>query len=1134
MSARFKPFPQLENEQALAADPEVHAALSASAGTGKTQVLTARVLRLLLTGARPESILCLTFTKAAAAEMANRIGSRLAAWVRIPEKTLRKELFALRVADDPRTLELARTLFARVLDCPGGLKIQTIHAFAQSLLASFPAEAGIAPGFQPIEGRAEQELVRRTLAELMADAETAGDEQLIRDVQVLSRRLGEMGAVEYLQECARRAEALAALGPPDAIEPAIRKLMDLPEGSVEDHIARNCGDEGFDCDLLRAVADANRKWNTQTGLGYADTIDNWLALTPIERAAALTDLRKVVLTDKGTTRVMAGQSKAEPHYEAQAGRLANLIADLLHIQNGARLAADMAAGLRAGQAFAEAYTRAKRSAGVADFNDLIDWTRTLLRQPGMGEWVRYKLDRQVDHVLVDEAQDTNAAQWEIIERLVEEYFSGSAEAEGRRRTLFMVGDFKQAIYGFQGTDPKRFNEARQHFRQLAESLRGGDDLFSYLERAREFRDLSIAASFRSAQPVLDVVDAVIGELGFAELALPDQPQPHRAFHGDRPGQVELWLPFAIPEFDDDSDEGEERWIELRDRHYADDLASRIQEMLAEGPVLASTGRPLTPGDILVLVRSRGELASLIVARLFGRGVPVAGVDRLHLHEPLAVQDLLAAMKFAVQPNDDLSLACLLVSPLIGWDQDRLRELAYGRQGSLWRELRRRAEEFGEAHEALASLLAMADYATPSRFLETMLSGPLQGRRKLYSRLGMAARDAIDELMNSALEFERNEMPSLDRFIAWFSRGTVDVQRDPGQPANEVRVMTVHGAKGLEAPVVILADATADPARLGRTPLTLDFEIQPGAPAPLLRPKKDERGPPFEEQIEREDVRDLQEHWRLLYVALTRAADRLIVSGVAPKAKKDGSDARPENCWHRVVERALIASNAEPIEGRLVYGSAGSIRPKKQREKVQLPPIAVPDWAFAPAPPEARPPRPLAPSAIAVDDESAPPPSEVMRAAARRGTVMHQLFERLAGVEPDARTACALRWLERSAGVSGESERQEIVDQVCSILSDERFSALFGPRSLGEAPLAATLPDGRVIAGTIDRLLVQESRVSVIDFKTGKVPASDEQIPTSHRRQMEAYAQALQVIFPGRDISAALLYTSGPILYQLAP
>jgi ATP-dependent helicase/nuclease subunit A len=1135
MSARFKTFPQLKDEQALASDPAVHAALSASAGTGKTQVLTARVLRLLLKGARPESILCLTFTKAAAAEMANRIGARLAAWVRLKNTELAADLLALGESNDPRTVERARQLFARVLDCPGGLKIQTIHSFAQSLLAAFPAEAGIVPGFQPIEGRAEQELVRRTLADLMADAEESGDEALIRDIQCLSRRLGEGGAVEYLQACARKPAAMAALRHGDGIEPMVRQQMNLPPESLEDYIAHHCGDDRFDCDLLRAVADANRRWGVQTGLGHAEMIERWLALTPIERAAALPDLRKVVLTEKDTLRVSAGQTKAEPHYESHAGRLAVLIGELLRLQNGARLASDIAAGLRAGQAFADAYAKAKRAAGVADFNDLIEWTRQLLKQPGMGDWVRYKLDRQVDHVLVDEAQDTNAAQWEIIEHLVEEFFSGSSETERRTRTLFMVGDFKQAIYGFQGTDPRRFQEAREAFKRRAASLSEGDDLFSYQRRAQQFRDLSIAASFRSAQPVLDVVDAVIGTVGPAALALSEPPPAHRAHHCDRPGSVELWEPFAVEESPDDSDEGEERWVALRDRRYADVLAERIRLMVEEAPVLASTGRPLTPGDILVLVRSRGELASLIVARLFSVGVPVAGVDRLHLHEPLAVQDLLAAVKFAVQPNDDLSLACLLVSPLIGWDQDQLRELAYGRKGSLWRELRQRAGEFADAHGVLAELLRIADFVTPSRFLETILTGPMQGRRRLHSRLGMAARDAIDELMNSALEFERNETASLDRFLSWFSRGTVDVQRDPGQPANEVRVMTVHGAKGLEAPVVILADATADPARLGRIPLTVDIEVEGAGVAPLLRPKRDERCPPFEEVILAEEKRDLEEHMRLLYVALTRAADRLIVSGVMPKARKDGADPRPANCWHRIVEQAMT-SIAAPGEAHVAlrYGSASSARLKQAMHKVELPSIIVPEWAKRPAPPEARPPRPLAPSAIAVDDESAPPPSEAMRAAALRGTWIHQLLERLPAVEERERAVAADRWLEGSAGIADSALREEIVRQVCGILSDPRFSALFGPGSLGEAPLAATLPDGRVIAGTVDRLRVEEKRISVIDFKTGKVPVTEADIPNSHRAQMAAYAEALSIIFPGRQVCAALLYTAGPKLIELMP
>jgi ATP-dependent helicase/nuclease subunit A len=1136
MSKRFKTLPPLKGEQARASDPVAHASLSASAGTGKTQVLTARVLRLLLKGARPESILCLTFTKAAAAEMANRIGARLAAWVRLKRSELWSDLEALGERPDARLVERARQLFASVLDCPGGLKIQTIHSFAQSLLAAFPAEAGVVPGFQPIEGRAEQELVRRTLADLMADAEASGDERLIRDVQCLSRRLGEGGAIEYLQACARKPEALQNLGSPESIEGKILDLMGLPSESPEEYIAHHCGGEGLDCDLLRSVADANRRWGTQTGIGHAEAIDRWLSLTPIERAASLSDLKKVVLTEKGMPRVSAGQTKAEPHYESHAGRLANLIADLLRLQNGAKFAADIAAGLRAGQEFASAYTKAKRAAGVADFNDLIEWTRRLLGQQGMGDWVRYKLDRRLDHVLVDEAQDTNAAQWEIIEHLVDEFFSGSAESEERSRTLFMVGDFKQAIYGFQGTDPRRFLEAREAFKQRAAAAGEGDDLFSYRARAMEFRDLSIAASFRSAQPVLDVVDAVIESVGAQALALSEAPPRHSAHHRDRTGSVELWHPFAVEEPEDDSDEGEERWIALRDRRYADALAERIRVLVDEAPVLASTGHPLTPGDILILVRSRGELASLIVARLFSGGIPVAGVDRLHLHEPLAVQDLLSAVRFAVQPNDNLNLACLLVSPLIGWHQEQLRDLAYDRKGTLWRALRERSAEFGPAYEALSELLRMADFTTPSRFLENILSGPIQGRRRLYSRLGMSSRDAIDELMNSALEFERNEAASLDRFLAWFSRGTVDVQRDPGQPANEVRVMTVHGAKGLEAPVVILADATADPARLGRKPLTVDVELPGLNAAPLLRPRKEERGPPFEEIIAAGEKRDAEEHLRLLYVALTRAADRLIVSGVRPKARKDGADPRPANCWHRIVEQAMVRLNAPAGTGHLAlrYGTQGAIRSRSKPVSADLGGISIPDWATRPAPPEARPPRPLAPSSIAIDDERAAPPSEAMRAAAQRGTWIHQLLERLPNVEPAARVAAAERWLERSAGIRDASARTEIAMLVCDILSDRRFSTLFAAGSLGEAPLAATLPDGRVIAGTVDRLRVDDESVSVIDFKTGRVPDSDADIPASHRSQMEAYVEALSVIFPGRRINASLLYTAGPKLVELMP
>ena len=1129
MATRLKPLHQLRDDQARAADPAIHASLSASAGTGKTQVLTARVLRLLLGGAAPEHILCLTFTKAGAAEMANRIGERLARWVRMKGADLRKELFAIGAANDDGSVERARRLFAEVLDAPGGLRIQTIHSFAQTLLAAFPAEAGITPGFRPIEGREEQQLARRTLAGLVADAEAGrgGYPGLIADIQALSRRLGEREAERYLLSCARQPEAMRAFAFPDYVESALRSHLGLPEGDVAALVAARCHDNSFDCALLQAVAEGHRRWGVKTALPAAAQIDEWLARSPEERCQTLGTLATIVFTQAGERRkISAGLLKAFPDAQDHCDRLAEEIAELVTLLRQGELVAAQAAGLRAGAAFADAYTRAKRAAGVADFDDLIRWTRDLLATPGMGEWVRFKLDRRTDHILVDEAQDTNAAQWSIVSALTEEFFAGEG-ASRHHRTLFMVGDFKQAIYGFQGTDPREFDAARERFRERAETLQAAANDSDTPVRA--WRDLSIDRSFRSAQAVLDVVDAVIADVGPAQMGLPDQPNPHRAHLADRPGRVELWTPFALDDGDDGDEAGEEGWLPEPARLYAAELARTVKGWIADAAPLATTGKPITPGDILILVRSRGELASLIVARLFKEGVPVAGIDRLHLSSPLAVKDLMAAIAFAVQPLDDLNLAGLLVSPLFGWSQDDLYDLAFGRNGALWTELKRRAGEgelFAQAHATLLELLRQADFVTPARFLENILSGPLGGRRRLLGRLGPAARDPIDELVAAALEFERVETASLDRLLAWFGSGDVEIKRDPSAPANAVRVMTVHGAKGLEAPVVILADATADPAKLGERngPVALDF-AEAGR-APVIRPRKEELGEPYTGIIARQKQRDLEEHWRLLYVALTRAAERLVVAGLAP-----ARGTLPGDCWHARVRAGMERLGAEQDGGVLSYrGTVPSLPGKSIARRPPPPPPALPGWLHRAAPIEARPPRPLAPSQLVEDREAAPPPSPELRAAARRGVLLHALFERLPGVAPDLRRPAALHWLEHSAGVDEPALREELVSAVCGIIGDDRFARLFAPGSLAEAPIAATLPDGRVVAGTVDRLLVDGDRVQVVDFKTGRqVPAGPADVPAAHRLQMAAYAGALQVIFPGRRVETALLYTAGPRL-----
>lgn len=1134
MAGRLAPFAPLGGDQLRASHPRDHAALSASAGTGKTHVLTARVLRLLLAGADPDSILCLTFTKAGAAEMAERIHARLAYWVRLDDAKLRKELFALSEPNDPQTLAYARTLFARVLDATGGgLRIQTIHAFAQSLLGAFPAEAGLTPGFRPLEGREEQLLARATLADLLVRAEAGGDLGLIADLQALSLRMGEGGAEGFMKASARAPEAMATLGPREGVEARLRHVFDLPLGDIEAAIAAACTDEAFDMALVGAIASANRGWGTATGLAACDAIAAWGARDAAGRAATLDELALVVLKKDGLPRkASSGLLKAEPDYEALAGRLAESCARLLSLRMRAAMVAALAAGLRAGQAFAGAYTDAKRAVGAVDFDDLIRSAQALLDTPGMGEWVRFKLDQRTDHILVDEAQDTNARQWRIVEALVEEFFAGEG-ARGRLRTLFTVGDFKQAIFGFQGTNPREFEHARGYFRAKARLIREAAEEAGLPDRdlPPDFLDLAMDMSFRSSPQILQVTDRVIADLGHEALGLTIPPNPHESRHAGRPGSVTLWAPYTV---EGDEELGEEGWVSEATRAYAGKLARQVKAWLDAPFHLESRKRPLRAEDILILVRRRGDLAALLVARLHAEGVPVAGVDRLLLSAPLAVRDLLAAARFAVQPLDDLNLASLLVSPLIGWSQDDLLAVAAGRgKEALWPHLRRHAATPPETLAALHDILGMADFASPHQFFETLLSGPRDGRRRLLERLGTEARDPIEELLSAALEFE-GKGASLQAFLDWFARGDVEIVRDPSGPQGAVRVMTVHGSKGLQSPVLILADACADPDRKGAGAGLAALALEENGPAiPVFRPRKDELAEPLASQVAAQDAREREEHWRLLYVALTRAEERLYVGGALTLRDRDGA---PQASWHRAVENALAGLGEDWAESAR-WGRDITYGPAPVPRATALPPraavAALPEWARRPAPVEARPPRPLAPSAIGTDDAADPPPGPELRAAAERGRLLHRLFERLPGVAPTERRARADAWLAGAAGIADPDVRAALIDDACRVIDDPAFADLFAPEALAEAPVAAVIADGIVVAGTADRLRVTDEEVLVADFKTGRrAPARVADIPPAHLRQMAAYRAALRVVFPDRPVRAALLYTSGPTLHAL--
>jgi len=1117
----------LKDNQARAVDPGDSVWLSASAGTGKTQVLSARVLRLLLRpDIRPEQILCLTFTKAGAAEMAERISAVLASWVRMKPEALARDLFAIGAPGDAAAQARARTLFAAVLDCPGGgLRIDTIHAFAQWLLAAFPEEAGLIPGTRPMEDRDRDLLAHQVLADLLIAWERHGDQAQIAALEMLSLRMGPDGARKWLMRCAEAREAwFGAGGWQEPLEARVRRLIGLAADAGPGTLAALCHEDAFDCAALRRCMEVNSAWPAKTGQGNAERIAAWLAGHPTARAEAIPDLFDVFFTKAGELRASASQDKIDPDYRHDAEQVAMCIGAVIEHRTQLALVDLLTPALTVGRRFALAWEDAKAREGLVDFDDLIRRAAGLLSDRGIGEWIRYKLDRQFDHILVDEAQDTNAAQWSIIRALTDDFFTGAGQRDGKQRTIFVVGDYKQAIFGFQGTSPENFAVAKARYaEEMAAWARNARDLRI---AARELQELGLGRSYRTAQSVLTFVDRAVEAIGPGNLGLDSAPDPHL---GDqRPGLVTLWKPVEAGPDEAEEEDEPPNWISEPERRMADKIAAQVKALIGSFQLAKGEPRKAGAGDIMVLVRKRRELAGLIVARLHAAGVPVAGVDRLRLGAPLAVKDLMAVLRFAAQPLDDLSLANLLVSPLLGWSQEDLLEHGYRHEGvRLWDHLRRS----GHADVALLlDLLRRADFEPPQALLHWLLVGPWDGRRKLVARLGREANDPIDELLNAALAYSAAHTPSLQGFIQWFDAGEGELKREPGAGKGLVRVMTVHGSKGLQAPIVILADATGDPDRSPMRGLSLrDGEGEREIPLPGLgKLEKVGRIAEVEEQARKAER---QEHWRLLYVAMTRVEEALFIGGALGLREKDGP--APDSWYARLAP----LFTGEPLEDaiwgqRFELGERAEPMPDKAEEGA--PSTAdLPNWVLRPVGPEPRPPRPLAPSSAGEEQGADPPlPAAALARAARRGVLVHKLLERLPDVAPADREAKARAWLARNAADLAEAEREELLASALAVLAQPQWADLFGPSALAEVPLAATV-DGQVIAGTADRLLITPDRVLIADFKTARRPPERlEDIPRSTLRQMAAYAAALSVIYPGRRVEAAVLYTQVPRLIAI--
>ena len=1127
--------------QKAASDPAVSTFVAASAGSGKTKLLTDRLLRLMLAGVDPGRILCLTFTRNGAAEMALRLQDRLGRWVSLPDTDLDRALADLSVLPTTTNRLRARSLFAIVLDLPGGMRIDTIHAFCQSLLRRFPLEAGISPHFRLIEDRdaiiglrEEQEAILSRIHDDAAEMKAA--------VDALAVQIGTEDLDRLLSQIDNARDRLDVLLATDiaALIAAQRRAVGAARTEAELWVAAlSGGDEDRLCAAWAIIAERGPAAAAARALIMLD----WLAAPDETRRQNWPLWVGGLLTDKGEPRARSSLigkklDTAEPDLwpviEAEQDRVVAL-ADAFAAD---RLAALSAALLRLAIPVLRRQAQRRQREGLMDYGDLIRHSNKLLHDPGAA-WVLFKLDHGLDHLLLDEVQDTAPEQWTIAGSLTEEFFSGLGARDGRDgvgRTVFAVGDRKQSIYGFQGADLRSFDDWRG---RLADRVRKG---------RRRWHDGALDVSFRSVVPVLALVDAVFADPDAARGVVETGGDPllHVSARPEDGGAVEIWplmpreaieppQPWLIPETNLGQASAPGR--------LARSLAQWIARLTDGSTPLESQGRPVTPGDVLVLLQKRAPLAAILVRELKAAGVAVAGLDRLELTAQAAVQDLMALADSLLLPEDDLAFACWLTSPLGDLSDDSLMALATDRgPRHLYEALRARASEqpdWTAAWTFFEALQNRVDYASPHALFSQAL-GALGGRARLFRRLGAEAAEPVDELLGAAITYAASHAPSLQGFLHWLRQSTAEAKREPGAAGDAVRIMTVHASKGLQAPVVIMADSANRPPA-DRTQLFWMRDGTTGLDLPIFCPRKDAHCEASRQFHQMMQGRGTEEHHRLLYVAMTRAEDRLVVCGW-----ESGGPGSTAPSWHELIGRGFdrLAVPVEETPGawpetrrtlsapqqRRVPPPQSAVRPA---DAVPLPAWLgrAPEWRAAAPPAEPARPRPLAPSrpqdaAFGPVPQADSPVRRDVSGASRlnRGTLIHSLLQQLPALPPGERARAARTFLGRAGSGLDIEEAARIVDQCLGVLDHPALAAAFAPGSRAEVPIAGEVA-GLVISGVIDRLAVSDSEVIALDFKTGRQPPADlGKTPVLYLRQMAAYRALLAEVFPTRVIRCALVWT----------
>jgi len=1133
--------------QARASDPAASAFVSANAGSGKTHVLVQRVIRLLLCDVPPEKILCITFTKAAAANMAERVFSTLGHWITLDDEALTAAIRDAGVAHVDAKLRMrARELFASALETPGGLKVQTIHALCTRLLQQFPFEANVPARFAVLDERDQNEMMERANLAVLLEASRDPDSPAGRALYTAMASAADVTFKDVVREaCLSRDHFMAWTDSAGSVEAAAVELSAALGVGADERIE----------DVERAIVDGphlpRTRWRdiaaaldggSKTDQKQADQLREALVFTG---SAQVDEYLCVFLTEGSTPRKSVVTKKfgdAKPRiaqlFDAEVRRLERLIERRRAVTTRDRTEALLHIAMSA----AANYRREKLERGLLDYDDLIDKTLAMLDRVSSG-WVHYKLDRGVDHVLIDEAQDTSPLQWDIVAHIISEFTSGAGARDGVVRTIFAVGDEKQSIFSFQGAAPREFDARR---RGLAKR---------FTDAGLKFDPVSFTYSFRSGPAILQSVDSVFRDEAIYRSIHAEQAYPvHEGLADAGPSLIDLW-DLQLPDARQDLEGWRAPFDAVSETSPEVRLSRRIQaeiRSLVEGGTLTGRDgdrRPLRYGDVLVLVRRRGNVFDAVIQALKHANIPVAGADRLKLTDHIAIIDLMNLADALLLPQDDLALAVALKSPLFGLNEDALFQLAWQRQGSLREALTAHAAENGQFKGALDRLTECERRfrtETPFAFFAWLLGGD-NGRARILRRLGHEANDALDEFLELALGYERKAPASLQGFMAWLRTADLEVKRDMEISRDEVRVMTVHGAKGLEASVVFLVDTTTSPRDTQRLKLIHlpqgDAAHAPGVVVWAGRKAEDPEAVAAARETMLGETED--EYRRLLYVAMTRAADRLIIGGCLP----GNMGSVRKLSWYDLITKGLGNSG---LHQQTIETSNGPIKRYSRLEDVAAPTgaaaaaraaasIELPIWLGTSAPPEAPAGGLLRPSGPSGDDGHRIRAGESIQLRARallRGTLVHRLLQSLPDVSSDRRRDAALKYLARNADGWSDGDRETLATSVLALIADPRFAPVFGDGSRAEVAIAGRLERQgaatALVSGQIDRLVVTPDEVLIVDFKTNHAPpVLAEEAPPAYVRQLALYRAVLGKLYPRRPVRAALLWTETPEFMEIS-